>query len=226
MDETVKLVEQEGGRCIAIKADVRDSKATNGVVDRTLQEYGKIDILLANAGILGAAPFAEISDQAFEDTVRTNLFGVFYFMRAVLPHMAERNYGRIVVTSSQAGRMGWSRLSHYAASKWGVIGLVKSAALEVAKKGVTVNAVCPTAVNTPMGNNPIAWHQVLPNDPMPTREKYEAKMREHPMLPQGVPWVEPEEVTDAVLFLASEQSQHITGSVIDIQAGAAASNIA
>jgi len=226
MDETVKLVQREGGRCIAIKADVRDPKAVNGVVERTLGEFGKVDILLANAGILGAVPFTDISDQAFEDTVRTNLFGVFNCIRAVLPPMTRQNYGRIIATSSQAGRMGYARLAHYAASKWGVIGLVKSVALEVAKKGITVNAVCPTAVNTPMGNNPIAWRQALPGDPDPTRAKYEAKMREHPMLPQGVPWIEAEDVTDAVLFLASEQSQHITGSVIDIQAGAAAGNIA
>lgn len=226
MDETVKLVEGEGRRCIAIKADVRDPKAANSVVDRALREFGKVDILLANAGILGHARLTEISDQAFDDIVRTNLFGVFNFMRAVLPSMVERKFGRIVVTSSQAGRMGLANLAHYAASKWGVIGLVKTAALEVAQQGITVNAVCPTAVNTPLGNNAVSWRRVLPGDPAPTREKFEAKLREHPWLPQGIIWVEPEEVTDAILFLASDQARHITGSVIDVQAGVAASNIA
>jgi SDR family mycofactocin-dependent oxidoreductase len=226
MDETVKLVEGAGGRCLAIKADVRDSKAVNDVVARTLKQFGKVDVLLANAGILGTTPLVKTSDQAFEDMVRTNLFGAFNCIRAVVPAMTERNYGRIVVTSSQAGRMGFAQLSHYAASKWGVIGLVKSAALEVALDGITVNAVCPSAVNTPMGSNPIAWRQALPGDPNPTKEKFEAKMRAHPMLPQGVPWVEPEEVSEPVLFLASEAARHITGSVIDIQAGAAARNLA
>ena len=225
MDEAVRLVQSEGQRCLPIKADVRDAHATNGVIDRTLHEFGKIDILLANAGILGGAPLAKTTDQMFEDTIRTNLFGVFNYMRAVLPSMIDRNYGRIVVTSSQAGRMGYDWLSHYSASKWGVIGLVKSAALEVAKNGITVNAVCPTAVNTPMGNNPVMWAKTLRGDPTPTREKFEAKMRANASLPQGVPWVEPEEVTDAVLFLASERSRHITGSVVDIQAGAAAANL-
>lgn len=226
MDETVKLVEAAGGHCLAIKADMRDSKAVNDVVARTVKQFGKVDILLANAGILGTTSLVKTSDQAFEDMVRTNLFGVFNCIRAAVPPMTERGYGRIVVTSSQAGRMGFAQLSHYAASKWGVIGLVKSAALEVALDGITVNAVCPSAVNTPMGSNPIAWHQALPGDPNPTREKFEAKMREHPMLPQGVPWVEPEEVSEPVLFLASEAAHHITGSVIDIQAGASARNVA
>ncbi len=226
MDETVKLVQAEGVRCLPLKADVRDSKAVNAVVDRTLHEFGKVDILLANAGILAGVALTEITDQAFDDMVRTNLYGVFNFIRAVIPPMTAQKYGRVVATSSQAGRMGMAELAHYAASKWGVIGLVKSAALEVAEKGITINAVCPTAVNTPMGSYPAAWKAALPNDPAPTREKFEANARAHPFLPQGVPWVEPDEVSDAVLFLASDQARHITGSVVDIQAGAAAKNIA
>jgi SDR family mycofactocin-dependent oxidoreductase len=226
MDETTRLIKAEGGRCLAIKADVRDPRAAAEVVHRTVDAFGKLDILLANAGILGGAPLASISDQAFEDIVRTNLFGVFNFMRAAIPPMEGRGYGRIIVTSSQAGRMGFAQTAHYAASKWGAIGLVKSASLELAKKGITVNAVCPTSVNTPMVNNPPAWRRALPDDPAPTREKFEAKMHEHAMLPQGIPWVEPDDVTDTVLFLASDAAQHITGSVIDVQAGAAAGNIA
>jgi SDR family mycofactocin-dependent oxidoreductase len=226
MDETVRLVTQEGGRCIAIKADVRDPKVAAGAVERSLREYGRLDILLANAGVLDMAPVAEISDQVFDDVVRTNLFGVFHFMRAAIPAMQAQAYGRIVVTSSQAGRMGFSHGAHYSASKWGVIGLVKSAAAEVASSGITVNAVCPTSVNTPMVNNANAWRQAFPGNPAPTQAAYEAKMREHPMLPQGVPWVEPEDVTDTILFLASDEARHITGSVVDVQAGAAAGNIA
>ncbi|HLG86540.1 MAG TPA: mycofactocin-coupled SDR family oxidoreductase [Alphaproteobacteria bacterium] len=226
MDETVKLLEAAGGRCLAIKADVRDPKAVTDVVARTLKQFGKIDILLANAGILGNHPLLQISDQAFDDMIRTNLVGVFNCIRAVVPPMKERNYGRIVVTSSQAGRMGYAQLAHYAASKWGVIGLTKSVALEVGLDGITVNAVCPTAVNTPMGSNPEVWRRALPDDPMPTKEKFEALMRQHPSLPQGVPWVEPEEVTEPVLFLASDAARHITGAVIDIQAGAGARNVA
>jgi SDR family mycofactocin-dependent oxidoreductase len=226
MDETVRLVQAEGGRCIAVKADVRDAKAASAVVERTLHEFGKIDILLANAGILGAVPLGQMTDQAFEDMIRTNLFGAFNYIKAVLPAMTERKYGRIIATSSQAGRMGMAELAHYSASKWGVIGLVKSVALEVAATGITVNAVCPTAVNTPMGSYPAARRRALPNDPAPTREKFEANAKAHPFLPQGVPWVEADEVSDTILFLASDQARHITGSVIDIQAGAAAKNIA
>lgn len=226
MDETMRLVKQAGGRCIAVKADVRDPKAAADVVDRTQKTFGRLDILLANAGVLAMAPFADINDQAFDDILKTNLFGAFYFMRASLPVMEAQGYGRIVATCSQAGRMGFNHGAHYAASKWGLIGLVKSAAAEVARKGITVNAVCPTSVNTPMINNPAAWRQALPNDPAPTQAAFETKMREHPGLPQGVPWIEPNDVSDTVLFLASDQAQHITGSAVDVQAGAAASNIA
>lgn len=226
MDETIRLVQAEGGRCIGLKADVRDSKAASAVVERALHEFGKIDFLLANAGILGVVPLDKMTDQAFDDMIRTNLFGTFNYIKAVLPAMTDRKYGRIVVTSSQAGRMGMAELAHYSASKWGVIGLVKSVALEVAASGITVNAVCPTAVNTPMTSYPAAWRRALPNDPAPTREKFEADSRAHAFLPQGVPWVEPNEVSDTILFLVSDQARHITGSVIDIQAGAAARNIA
>jgi len=226
MDETARLVKQEGGRCLTVKADVRDPKAAVDVVERTQKTFGRLDILLANAGVLAMAPFAEINDQAFDDILKTNLFGAFYFMRAALPAMEAQGYGRIVATCSQAGRMGFNHGAHYAASKWGLIGLVKSAAAEVARKGITVNAVCPTSVNTPMINNPEAWRQALPNDPAPTQTAFEAKMKEHPGLPQGVPWIEPNDVSDTVLFLASDQAQHITGSVVDVQAGAAANNVA
>jgi NAD(P)-dependent dehydrogenase (short-subunit alcohol dehydrogenase family) len=167
-----------------------------------------------------------MTDRMFDDVVRTNLYGVFHMMRAVVAPMARRRFGRIVATSSAAGRMGLANTGHYCASKWGVIGLAKALALEVAKQGITVNCVCPTAVNTPLLNNPVAWKRALPGDPAPTRETFEAKQRANPYTPQGVPWVEPEDVTEAILFLLSDAARHITGSAIDVSAGGAAMNSA
>lgn len=226
LDETGRLVKAAGGQFLGLKSDVRDPKAANAVIERAVQQFGRVDFLLANAGIYESSTVAQMSDQMFDDVIRTNLYGVFNIMRAALPPMTRQGYGRIVATSSAAGRMGLASTGHYCASKWGVIGLTKALALEVAKQGITVNSVCPTGVNTPLVNNPVAWKRALPNDPAPTREKFEARMRANPYTPQGVPWVEPEDVTATILFLLSDEAQHITGSAIDVAAGGAASSMA
>ncbi|HEY4545344.1 MAG TPA: mycofactocin-coupled SDR family oxidoreductase [Pedomonas sp.] len=226
MDETARLVREAGGRFVGVKADVRDAAAATGVIERALKDFGRVDFLLANAGIYASAPLAQMTDQQFDDIIRTNLYGVFNIMRAAVAPMTRQGYGRIVATSSAAGRMGIAGSAHYCASKWGVIGLAKALALEVAKQGVTVNCVCPTGVNTPLVNNPAAWRRALPNDPAPTREKFEARMRENPHTPQGVPWVEPEDVAAAALFLLSDDAAHITGTALDVAAGGAATTMA
>ncbi len=226
MDETARLVAAVGGEFVGLKADVRDPAAANKVIKQALQKFGKVDFLMANAGIYTTGPVATMSDQMFDDVVRTNLYGVFNIMRAALPSMIEKGFGRIVATSSMAGRMGYANTGHYCASKWGVIGLTKALALEVGRQGITVNSVCPSSVNTPLINNPISWREALPDDPAPTREKYEARMRANAKGPQGVPWVEPEDVTAAALFLLSDDARHITGTAIDVAAGGSASVMA
>lgn len=122
--------------------------------------------------------------------------------------------------------MGYANTGHYCASKWGVIGLAKAIALEVGKQGVTVNSICPSSVNAPLVNNPISWERGLSDDPAPTPEKYEAMMRANASGPQGVPWVEPEDVTAAVLFLLSDEARHITGIALYVAAGGSASVMA
>lgn len=226
LDQTEALVRAAGGRVLVLKSDVRDPAAATDVVKQGGKAFGKIDLLIANAGIYGTSPIAASSDALFDDIIRTNLYGVFHSLRAVLPGMIERNFGRIVVTSSLAGRTGQANSSAYCASKWGVIGMVKAAALEVAKQNITINLVCPAGVNTPLVNNPTAWARALPDDPSPTQAKFEAKMSAKPFSPQGVPWVEPSDVTDSVLFLLSDGARHITGSAIDVASGSMASNVA
>jgi SDR family mycofactocin-dependent oxidoreductase len=226
LDETARMVRGAGGEFLGLKADVRDPQAANAVVEQTLARFGRVDFLLANAGVYGTSPLAQMSDQAFDDVVRTNLYGVFNTMRAVVPAMQRQKYGRIVAISSQAGRMGLANSAHYCASKWGVIGMSKALALEVAKQGITVNCVCPTGVDTPLVNNPSAWRRALPGDPTPTREEFEARQAANPYTPQGVPWVQPQDVTDAVLFLLSDEARRITGSALDVSAGGAASIMA
>jgi SDR family mycofactocin-dependent oxidoreductase len=226
LDETAAMVRAAGRRVLALRSDVRDPDAAMEVARRGREMFGKIDLLIANAGVYGTSPLASMSDALFDDVVRTNLYGVFHSMRAVIPGMVERRYGRIVAIASLAARTGQMNSAAYCASKWGVIGMVKAAALEVAKSNVTVNCVCPTGVNTPLLNNPAAWERALPGDPAPDQQKFEAKMRQNPFAPQGVPWVEPSDVSDSVLFLLSEEARHITGSAIDVAAGSMAGNIA
>lgn len=226
LDETAAMVRATGRRVLALRSDVRDPSAAAEVAQKGVEMFGRIDLLIANAGVYGTSPLGAMSDALFDDIMRTNLYGVFHSMRAVLPGMVARRSGRIVAIASLAARSGQANSAAYCASKWGVIGMVKATALEVAKSNVTVNCVCPTAVNTPLLNNAAAWKRALPEDTEPTQEKFERKMRLNPFAPQGVPWVEPSDVSDSVLFLLSEEARHITGSALDVAAGSMANNVA
>ena len=223
LDETVSLVEDLDRRCVAVQADVRDGAQMKAVVDRALSEFGKIDILLANAGIFSFGTIAEMSDQMWADMIDTNLTGVFNSIRAVLPHMIERRSGRIVATASMAGRVGMPNIAHYVAAKWGVIGLVKSVAMEVAQYGITVNAVCPTGVDTDMIQNEHAYRLFLPDMENPTREDAAKAFAALNALP--IHWVEPQDISNAILFLVSDDARYITGNAMPVAAGQNASNV-
>jgi SDR family mycofactocin-dependent oxidoreductase len=220
LDETAKLVTELGRRCLALTADVRDTAQLAAVADRAIAEFGKIDILLANAGVCGFGRFWEITDAMWDDMIATDLTGVFKTMRAVVPHMIERGYGRIVATSSMGGRMGAPNLAHYVAAKWGVIGLVKTLALEVADKGITVNAVCPATVDTQMVHNPAFYGLFAPDLENPTKAEVAPRYVALNKIP--VPWVEPADISRAILFLLTDDSRYITGSTLDVGAGTTA----
>lgn len=170
LDETARMVEKLDQRCVAITADVRDTAEINGAVEQAVSELGRIDILLANAGVLSLTTVAEMTDEQWSEVVDTDLMGVFKAMRAVIPGMVSRNYGRIIATSSMAGRTGLPTVAHYCAAKWGVIGLVKSVAREVAADGVTVNCVCPTNVDTDMIHNGPFYGLFAPGVDNPTKD--------------------------------------------------------
>ena len=218
--ETVALVEATGRRCLAMTADVRDSDAMGLVVDAALDAFGTIDICVANAGVTGYGRFHELDDQTWNDMIDVDLTGTFKTIRAVVPTMLERRYGRIIATSSMAGRMGNANLAHYVAAKWGVIGMVKSLAMEVANKGITVNAVAPAAVDTPMLHNEAMYRLFCPDMDGPTREdvtpRYQAMNR------LGVAWMDPSEVSRAVLFVAADAAGAMTGQVIEVSIGSSA----
>jgi SDR family mycofactocin-dependent oxidoreductase len=222
LDETVKLVENEDRRCVAGVADVRDLDQLHEFAARTRAELGRIDFLLANAGIFSFGTCAEMDEPTWQEMIDTNLTGVFHSMRAVLPTMIEQGFGRIVATSSMAGKMGFPNVGHYVAAKWGVIGLVKSVAQEVGGHGITVNAVCPTNVGTIMIQNEMAYKLFRPDLENPTTE--DAKPAYQLMHALPVPWVEVSDISNAMVFLCSDEARYITGETLAVAAGSNAKN--
>ena len=150
LSETVELIGKAGGGASAAITDVRDSQPVTELTERIVTEHGRLDILVANAGICSFKPVAELSDSTWRDTIETNLSGALYCIRAALPHMTRPRYCRVGAIAAGAARAGTLNPGHYAASKCGLIGLVKAVALETAKLGITANVVCPATVAAPM----------------------------------------------------------------------------
>jgi SDR family mycofactocin-dependent oxidoreductase len=215
---TVSLVREAGSSAIAVQADVRDPAAVGQVAGAAIAEFGQIDILVANAGIVSTGRLWELSDEAWQEMIATNLTGVFNALRAVVPHMRERRYGRIVVISSQGGRAGLPGISHYSAAKWGIIGLAKSLALEVAAEGITVNVVAPGTVRTPMVVNEATVERDANGEPL-SDELLGKRFAAHHPIPR--PWIYPQDVAREVVHLVTEPG-NITGAVIEIGLGQSA----
>lgn len=208
--DTAKQVEELGAVCIPITLDVREPDAVNAAVAETVSSLGSLDILVANAGVVSTGPLDEVTDETWNQLMGTNLTGVFHTFRAATPVMRRQRFGRIVATSSMGGRMGIPELAAYNATKWGVIGLAKSLALEVAKEGITVNVICPTTTRTPMV-------QPVGGDDVPD-DLVRRMMKANP-IPQ--PWIEPEDVSRGLLYLVTDPGV-ITGSVLEIGLGGSA----
>lgn len=218
LEETARLVRETGRKCLTQVADVRDAAQVNAVVDAALEEFGRVDILAANAGVWANAQLAEMTDELWRDVMEINLYGVFHAIRAVAKPMIAQGYGRIIATGSTAARQGMPNMGPYVASKWGVLGLIKTAALELGQYGITANAVCPGAVESGMTTNDALYRLFLPESDEPTRAEAEQiiKTAFH-ALPVG--WMSPQEITNVVVFLASEEAQYISGTGIDVTAG-------
>lgn len=214
--ETVRLVEAEGVRCLATKMDVRDPAEAKSLIDRAVGDLGRLDFLISNAAVTIEGRLWETSPETFDAVVRTNLHGCFHVMAPALAVMTAQGRGRIVVVSSGAGRHAEENAGPYVASKWGLIGLAKTAALEAAKSGVTVNVVLPGPTDTAMMNGPIRYRQAAPHAPNPTRDDYlQAKKDATPM---GYAWVKPEDIAAATLFLLSDEARFVSGDTLSIDA--------
>jgi SDR family mycofactocin-dependent oxidoreductase len=222
LEETVRLVEKEDRRCLAIQADMRDTTAVNGAVEATLAEFGRVDILVANHGVINYGLLENFTDEMWDTVLQTNITGYFKVMRAVIPHMRAQKYGRLICTASFGARGGYPNLPAYTAAKWGVIGLVKGTALEVANAGITVNVVCPAAVGTGLFLNQPTYDLFCPDLPHPTREDFEARLVQNNAGLNGRRYLDAEHVSRAVLFLACDLDGVMTGQVTDVGLGSSA----
>jgi (+)-trans-carveol dehydrogenase len=220
MDETVRLVEALDRRIVATKADVRDSAALKAAVDEGVAQLGRLDIVLANAGIASFAPVDEMTDEMWDDMIDINLTGVFKTVRAAVPHLkASGSGGAIVLTSSTAGIKGLANLAHYVAAKHGVVGLVKTLANELAPHMIRVNSVHPTSVDTTMIHNEQTYAAFRP-DKAPadvTRDDVGEAFQSLNALP--IQWVEPVDISNAILWLVSDDARYVTGVQLPIDAG-------
>ncbi|MGF7214779.1 SDR family mycofactocin-dependent oxidoreductase [Spirosoma lacussanchae] len=208
-DSLQREVNALGPHCLIWQGDVRRDEDIIAAVEQTMNRFGRIDILFNNAGICAYGLAHELTEAAWDDMLDINLKGAWLVARRVIPVMMEQQSGVIINNSSIAGLRGMNRLSHYAASKWGLVGLTKSWAIELAPYNIRVNSIHPTGVNTPMNDGLAALEGTT------TQEIAERSAGN--LLP--VPWVEPEDVSAMVLYLVSDGARYITGSQFVLDAG-------
>ncbi|MDV8008993.1 mycofactocin-coupled SDR family oxidoreductase [Rhodococcus sp. IEGM 1318] len=216
--ETVSTVEAAGGRIHAEVADVRNFDSLAGVLARGVEKFGHLDIVCANVGINIPAPTHELTESHWGTVIDVDLSGVWRTAKAAIPYLIEQGTGgAIILTSSAAGLKGYGNIAHYTAAKHGVNGLMKTLAQELAPHRVRVNTVNPTQVDTPMIMNDAMYRLFCPGLDNPTREDFAPLSQAMNALP--IPWVESVDVSNAVLFLASEEARYITGVALPVDAG-------
>jgi (+)-trans-carveol dehydrogenase len=217
---TVKEVEALGGAIIARRADVRDLDAVRTALDEGVAEFGgRLDIVCANAAIISQpAPTWEIDLAQWRELVDVNLTGVFVTLKAAIPHMiAAGNGGSIALTSSGAALISGAGLGDYKVTKAGVLSLTRTLACELAEHFIRVNALCPTAVDTPMIQNETLYRSFRPDLENPGREDVKAGFQTMNLLP--IPWIDPVDVSNAIVWLACDAARYITGITLPVDAG-------
>jgi len=218
--ETVAAVEAAGRRAVWGQVDVRDAAGQRDLVARGLEEFGRLDIVSANAGISPRlAKLWEITDEEWDEQIGVNLTGVFHTIRAVVPPMIEGGRGgAIVLTSSGAGLGGIPHLGAYNASKHGVVGLALTLANELARHDIRVNAICPGTVGTPMVTQNLSQNEYFrPDLKNPKLEDTLVAFKK--VSPLGRPWIEPIDVTNALLWLVSDEARYVTGITVPVDQG-------
>ena len=212
-------IEQIGRPVLAAEVSVTDLASMQALVEQAQQKFGSIDILVANAGIYSFASSWELTEEQWDETVNVDLKGVWISCKVCIPQMLSRHSGKIICISSTAGLKGMANLAHYVAAKHGVIGLVKTLAIELAPYNINVNAVCPTSVDTAMLSNQ-ALYDVFAGGPGPlaTHEHMLDLMNQLNLFPDR-DLLPPEDISSVVLWLASDEARHLTGCALPVDAG-------
>jgi SDR family mycofactocin-dependent oxidoreductase len=216
---TVDLVKGTGRRIVSAEVDVRDYAAVKAAVDSGVEQLGRLDIVVANAGIgNGGQTLDHTSEDDWNDMIDVNLSGVWKSVKAAVPHLLAGGHGgSIILTSSVGGLKPYAHTGHYIAAKHGVIGLMRTFAVELGQHSIRVNAVCPTNVNTPLFMNEGTMKLFRPDLENPGPDDLAVAAQFMHVLPIG--WVEPVDVSNAVLFLASDEARYITGLPVTVDAG-------
>ncbi len=226
--ETVSMIKAYGRRGEAMRADIRDIAALRAAADQIEKTYGKIDIVVANAAIQRWKPLLEMQDSDWNDVIENNLNGTANTVRAFAPKMVARNHGRLILLSSMQGKHGTKDAASYSASKWGILGLMKSAAIELGQYNITVNALIPGLVDTPLTRYTTRLRESMsetgrkpPENPTP-QEAWDVRA---PTVPLRVGWLQPDDISPAAVFLASDAAAMVTGAEYEVTGGDSAKDI-
>jgi SDR family mycofactocin-dependent oxidoreductase len=221
--ETVAAVEKLGRRIIATQTDVRDGKAVTQAVDNGVSELGRLDAVVANAGITSYVRSEEMSEDGWMTMIDVNLNGVWRVCRAAMPHLINaKRGGSMTLTSSTSSYVGLPNLNHYSAAKGGVVGLMQSLAVELGPHMIRVNTLHPTTVKTPMALNQATYDLFLPGAGLSAdRIEDEAQVAEafKGLNAMPIPWIEPVDLANAAVFLASDMGRYISGTQLRVDAG-------
>ncbi|HEY0423028.1 MAG TPA: SDR family NAD(P)-dependent oxidoreductase [Rhodopila sp.] len=226
--ETVRQIQAYGRKADSIRADIRDIAALRAAADKIERDHGKIDIVVADAAIQRWKPLLEMADSDWNDVIENNLNGTANTIRAFAPKMVARQHGRIIVLSSMQGKHGTKDGASYSASKWGILGLMKSASMELGQHNITVNALIPGLVDTPLTRYETRLRESMsengqkpPEHPTPQQ----AWDNRAPTVPLKVGWLQPDDISPAAVFLASDAAAMVTGAEYEVTGGDSAKDI-
>jgi 2-hydroxycyclohexanecarboxyl-CoA dehydrogenase len=205
-EEAARAIREDGGRALAVSVDVSDRAQVDKAADAVRAEFGPIGILVTSAAVTRREPFETVSDEAWQQVLAVNLTGTFYCVQAVIGDMTEAGWGRVVLISSSSAQRGGPGMTHYAASKGGVIAFGKTLALEFANRGVTVNNIAPSAVETPM------MQQQRAAGKMPAAEE---SARRVPVGRMGTG----DDIAAACMYVVSEEASYFTGQTVSVNGG-------
>ena len=216
---TVGLVEAAGRKIVAVKADVRDYDQVKNAVDAGVATLGRLDVVSANAGIASFEVLETMDTRAWQDVLDVNLTGVWHTAKASIPHLRRSGGGSITLTSSSAGLKGLPNVGHYTAAKHGLVGLMRSLALELARDRIRVNTIHPCSVDTEMIQNEATHELFMPGRPPEerTQEMLAASFETQTLM--DVPWIEAVDISNALLWLASDEARYVTGVTLPVDAG-------